>query len=297
MMSMQFFYMEHDFYAGQFTKTAFPKFDGFNETLALWFITWLNRSSQSYKDVLVRDFEKTFNNTEITLPITTSGDIDFKYMQDTIHELEQQRIHELETYLIAAGFTDCNLTTNEQAALNNLPTQHFKLFKIGELFNIKTGRDIIIGQTKDGDIPLISHQHENNGISKYIAHLSDRTLFDYKTTIPLADRGVFLATTQNQNFHIGTRVKALTFKDGEQTECTRLFFVTAINKLQTLFIDYLTNATDSLPDLEIALPTTPDNSIDYDFITDYINAIKKSTIQNLKDFIQQEHQAYLKAIN
>lgn len=31
------------------------------------------------------------------------------------------------------------------------------------------------------------------------------------------------ATTQKENFHIGTRIKALTFKDGEKSEAVRLF--------------------------------------------------------------------------
>ena len=39
------------------------------------------------------------------------------------------------------------------------------------------------------------------------------------------------ATTQKENFHIGTRVKALTFKDGEKSEavrfCRRLSWVDA----------------------------------------------------------------------
>ena len=31
---MQFFYMQKDFYAGQFTKTLYPKFNGLNATIA-----------------------------------------------------------------------------------------------------------------------------------------------------------------------------------------------------------------------------------------------------------------------
>lgn len=60
MMGMQFFYMAHDFYAGQFTKTAFPKFKGFNWRVALWFISWFNKSSKKYLGLLVREFEKAF---------------------------------------------------------------------------------------------------------------------------------------------------------------------------------------------------------------------------------------------
>ena len=60
MIAMQFFYMTHDFYAGQFTKTVFPKFDGFNERVALYFITLFNHYQIVLQSVLVRDFKSTF---------------------------------------------------------------------------------------------------------------------------------------------------------------------------------------------------------------------------------------------
>ena len=33
------------------------------------------------------------------------------------------------------------------------------------------------------------------------------------------------ATTHKENFHIGTRVKSLTFKDGEKSEAVRLLWI------------------------------------------------------------------------
>lgn len=151
--------------------------------------------------------------------------------------------------------------------------KRYNAFKIGGddgLFFISTGRDVIINRTKEGTIPLVSHQHDNNGITKYIEKLPNRKLFNYKDTIALADRGVFYATAQKENFYIGTRVKALTFKDGEKSEYIRLFFVTVINKLQIYFEEYLANATDKLPDLKIMLPVKENNTIDYDYMEEYI---------------------------
>lgn len=106
MMGMQFFYMQHDFYAGQFTKTAFPKFNTLNERIALYFITQLNKMKGVYLSVLVRDFEKVFNNTELSLPITASGEIDYAFMETAIRAMEKQCIarlkeafmHEQEVY-------------------------------------------------------------------------------------------------------------------------------------------------------------------------------------------------------
>jgi len=160
---------------------------------------------------------------------------------------------------------------------------NFKPKKIGEIFDIDTGRDVIIGRTKEGDIPLISHQHSNNGITRFIKKLDNRKLYNHKATIALADRGVFYATTQNKDFHIGTRVKALTFKDGEKSEKIRLYFVTAINKLQVLFSEYLNNATDKLPELEIILPLKDNDEIDYDYIEKYMDAITSGIIKKIRN--------------
>ena len=108
-----------------------------------------------------------------------------------------------------------------------------------------------------------------------------RKLYHHRKTIPVADRGVFLATTQDKDFHIGTRVKALTFKFGEQSKEIRLYFTAAINKLQVLFEEYLNNATDKFPDLEIKLPITPKGEIDFEFMENYIKAIEKLTIKSV----------------
>jgi hypothetical protein len=167
-------------------------------------------------------------------------------------------------------------------------SRNFKGFIIGGengLFDISTGRDVIIRDTKSGNIPLVSHQHEDNGISKYIKPLKNRKLFNHKNTIALADRGVFLATTQSRDFHIGTRVKALTFKTGEQSKRVRLFFVASINKLQVSFTEYSSNATNKLPKLKIYLPVTVEGAIDYEYM--------EEKIREIEDAFRSDVEAYL----
>lgn len=227
---------------------------------------------------------KKVKDIKISLPINENEQIDFDFMQNFIAELE--------AYLIAAGLSDYKLTKKEKQALDDFENRGgVAEFKIGDLFKISTGRDIIIGKTQEGDIPLISHQHENNGISKYIKHLENRILFNHKETLSVADRGVFLANTQKENFHIGTRVKALTFKSGQKSEAVRLFFVTAINKLQPLFEEYSQNATDNMPNLKISLPINANGEIDFDFMESFISGVQKTSIKGvieLKDKIIEQ---------
>ncbi|GAA9165201.1 restriction endonuclease subunit S [Helicobacter pylori] len=263
-------------------------------------------------------------NDKVILPLKptanaqTLEDIDFNFMEKFIAELEQCRLAELEqcrlaeleAYLKATGLSNTTLSNDEENALElfngknsgggggNTPCGlRWQSFKLGDLFEIYTGRDIIIGQTQQGDIPLVSHQHENNGITKTIKEIYNRTIFNYKQTIALADRGAFLATTQNKDFHIGTRVKALVFKNGEQDKKTRLFFTTCINKNQIMFLDYSSNATNKLPNLTISLPTTKNGKIDFHFMHTLINALMKQTIQGVVQYSKAKIQATKEAIS
>ena len=266
------------------------------ESVALYFCATIRKCGKKYG--YAYKWTKDFMEKELLLlPITKAGKIDYAYMESRIREMEESRIREMDAYLIVSGYENCKLTEEETEALSMLSCKRFCLFSIDSLFDIYTGRDIIIGRMKHGDIPLISHQHDNNGISKCIKKIDNRRLFNYSTTLSLADRGIFYATTQIQNFHIGTRVKALTFKNGAHKEELRLFFVTSINKLQVLFTDYLVNATDKLPSLEISLPVTPSGEIDYHFMETYIRAIEKLTIQRVKDWRAKEISATKDIVN
>ncbi|GAA7958085.1 restriction endonuclease subunit S [Helicobacter pylori] len=254
--------------------------------------------------------DKVILSLKPTANTQTLKDIDFHFMEKFIAELEQCRLAELEAYLKATGLSNTTLSNDEENALNvfngknsgggggNTPCGlTWQSFKLRDLFEIYTGRDIIIGQTQQGDIPLVSHQHENNGITKTIKEIYNRTIFNYKQTIALADRGVFLATTQNKDFHIGTRVKALVFKNGEQDKKTRLFFTTCINKNQIMFLDYSSNATNKLPNLTISLPTTKNGKIDFHFMHTLINALMKQTIQGVVQYSKAKIQATKEAIS
>ena len=280
------FYQIEPFWASDDVNVLYPKFQ-MNEKIALFFLSPLIKKGKTYGYAFKWTKEKMEKDT-ISLPVNKSGEIDFEFIES--------RVRELEEYLRVSNFSDCSLSLAEKNALLRAEnkTIRFEPVRIDKLFDIATGRDIIIGRTKEGAIPLISHQHDNNGISKRVSQIADRRLFNYETTIPLADRGVFLATTQAENFHIGTRVKALTFKNGKQSENVRLYFVTAINQLQVLFTEYLTNATDNLPNLHISVPVDDKGTINYAFMETYINAVKKENIARLKEFIEREHKAYLK---
>lgn len=120
---------------------------------------------------------------------------DFEYMERYIAELEQERIAELEQYLIATGLNDYTLTDEDKAVLSliesrwgneitgskNVGTvseQGYKEFVIGELFvkeNLKWRAkrkfnkklDISQDMNDEFNLPLCNAKFGNNGIMYY----------------------------------------------------------------------------------------------------------------------------------
>lgn len=191
MIGMQFFYMQKDFYAGQFTKIAIPKSFLLTQRLATYFISLLNKNQEPFKNVLVRDFKKVFNETKIQLPVKNS-EIDFKFMESFIAELEVERITELETYLLASGLKNYTLTVEEEQILNDFESGKFKwgVYELGDLFEInptkyyKLKNEEIISE--NGNIALISNSSSDNavmGFSNLKANNKGNTITCSDTTL------------------------------------------------------------------------------------------------------------------
>lgn len=161
----------------------------------------------------------------------------------------------------------------------------WKPFKISEIFHTYTGGDLIINTIQEGEIPVISHTAENNGIKIYSTEIEGQKMFDCEKTISLADRGTFFAAVQKHDFYIGTRVKALEFKDGKHSECILQFIATVINHEKFRFC-YGRNCTKGLDDLVIKLPEK-NEKVDYEFIEKYMNSLS-GNISDIPDYFLSE---------
>lgn len=95
LLQMKFFYMKHDYYAGQFTKTVRPLFDGFDESVGQYFSIWFNKSSEVYKRALVRDFDRLFYETTVEVP-KRNGAIDVDFIKRYMRIIEEMVIGKIE---------------------------------------------------------------------------------------------------------------------------------------------------------------------------------------------------------
>ena len=293
MMGMQFFYMAHDFYAGQFTKTAFPKFDGLNWRIALWFISWFNKSSKWYLGLLVRDFEKAFLETEITVPTNSDGSLALDFMES--------RIREMEAYLKVAGFEDCELTEKEKKAVECMKQGmvNFKTFYVTDdknrkrtnsVFNVKNSHNILQSSiiAGSGTIPYVTAGEGNNSIQTYISF--DESQIEEGNAIMIGGKTMIITYQAEDFFSNDSHNLVLYAKDDNlRKELIQLFLVASLNKsLKPIY-----SWGDSISKAKIIkdkfnLPITSTGSIDYKFMETYIRAIEKLTIQRVLDWRAKE---------
>ena len=271
---MKFFYMKHDFYAGQFTKTAFPLFEGFNERVALWFATWFNKSSEIYKNLLVRHFEQTFYDTIICVPF-----INGKVATDFIEE----RMRELEAWLRAAGFEDYNLTEGEQIALKEIDKLEYQIFNVEELFGKSTrGKRLKSADRVTGSLPFVTAGETDEGISAFIGNCV--TIFPANTTT--ID---MFGSAKYRNYEYGADDHIAVVHTQKLQEDAAIFVTSAIHKSShNGQFDYGKNfyAKDA-DELNILLPTkgvVPD----YSKMATIISAVKKLVIKDVAEYANKK---------
>ena len=237
---MDFFYRQNPWYAGQFVRKVIPKFD-ITPLVAPFFTAALNKLKPLLLSVLVRNVDKTFLDSELTLPITSSGEIDFDFMTSVISELEAKHTFDLDNFLLASGLND--LTPAEEKALNDYDNLKWGEFRLGTLFDrIKTKKlpfkaDALAKQPMGTyTLPCLTSSFKNQGLN-YFAPRNDATILKNVISMP-SNSDVYRAYYQSNEFTVLSDAYALRwiFNDDELTPNQYLFAVNCINKVTDLSI-------------------------------------------------------------
>jgi hypothetical protein len=233
----------------------------------------------------------------IHLPVTKKGNIDFVYMESRIREMEESRIREMEAYLKVAGFEDCELSVEENNALNrmNMETVQFRTFYVTDdkkkkrtngVFNVKNSHNILQSSivAGSGNIPYVTAGEGNNSISAYISY--DMEQIEKGNAIMIGGKTMVITYQENDFFSNDSHNLVLYAKDDNlRHELIQLFMVASLNKsLKPIY-----SWGDSISKAKIVkdkfdLPITPSGEIDYKFMETYIRAQEKLAIQKVKDW-------------
>ena len=320
------FYQSEPYFTGNRVKILKLKDENFKltEEVALYLIT-------AMKKVLVgltwgtSKNEVNFENRTICLPVTSSGEIDWQYMQERIAELEQERIAELEQeriaelehYLVASGLNDYELTEDDKSILatelfnsddaTKLPSENgcrkeARKFRVGDLFekvnprfygkpNTYIGRKSCTTTEPDAThtIPLTCAKHDNNGVMYY----GNSNLFESVANclVMIRDGAVSTGLVFAHEDPVGVLSHSYLMKCKDDVSFRSLLYVSSV-MTKTLYPRY--NRSDpsywdgKVENDRILLPVTYDGLPDWSFMEKYIRAVEKVVIKDVVDWKDEE---------
>jgi hypothetical protein len=231
-------------------------------------------------------------NLKINLPVNKIG-IDFDFMETFIAELEAERIAELEAYLTAAGLKDCELTPQEQKALDEFEDYKFSWgnYNIKSLFGASTrGKRLKSADRLSGYLPFVTAGESNEGVSAFIGN--DVTVFSANTTT--ID---MFGSAKYRNYEYGADDHVAVVHTENLPKHAAIFVTTAIHKSSyTGKFDYGRNfyAKDA-DELMISLPSK-NNKPDYSLMATLISAIQKLVIKDVVLFSERKITAHKQVV-
>ena len=223
-------------------------------------------------------------NSLINLPIKNNK-IDYEFMESFIAELEDQRIADIEAFLLATGLKDYNLTNEEQKVLEDFESGNFcwEEFSLGNLFDInptkyyKLKNEQII--SKNGNVPLISNSSTDNGVMGF----SNLTPLNLGNTITCSDTTLGADTMfYQENDFIGySHIQNLVPKFEEFDKLIANFIITSSRIATLKQYDYGNKFNrDAMNKTKIYLPST-NNNLNFRKMETFITAIQKLVIKDV----------------
>ena len=231
---------------------------------------------------------KVARNCKIQLPLKENAlafsnpcdnikNIDFDFMESFIRELEEERIRELNAYLLATGLKDYTLTPEEENALEAFKTVKWGEFEFKQIFNnIKQGRRLKKEDQKEGTIPFVMSGTTNTGVVGYISN-PVASFPSNSITVDIFGNTFY----RNYDFGAGDDTGVYWNDKENYSKDEMLFFTAAMGKSLFGKFDYGNKLRSSQSfDIKMQLPTK-NNKPDYATMETFIKAVEKLVIKDV----------------
>ena len=205
----------------------------------------------------------------ISLPITSTGEIDFNFMESFIRELN--------AYLEVTGLKDYTLTPEEEIALEAFSSLTWEEVAYNYIFNnIKQGRRLKKDDQIQGEIPFVMAGTTNTGLVNYISN----PIAKFPANSITID---IFGNTFYRNYSFGAGDDTGVYWNNKIKYSTKvmLFFACAMEKSVRGKFSYGNKLRSSQSlDFKMQLPTK-NNLPDYSIMETFISAIQKLVIQDV----------------
>lgn len=282
-------FQEEEYYCSQNINKLVPNFK-INKFIAMYLIPHIQRFVSKY-DGQQGGYKLNELKEHIIILPTKNNQIDFTYMENYIHVLEEERIHVLEAYLKVSELDTCKLTIDEENLLSKLNNKEikFKKFNITGLdgiFDVNNTHSIIQSSIvpNSGKYPYVTAGESNNSVDTYISYNTD--MLEKGNSIMIGGKTLVITYQEQDYFSNDSHNLALYLRKKEKpSQREQLFLISMLYK--SLKPKYTWGDSISKRKIQTEsfyLPVTQNDEIDYPLMETYIRAIEKKVIKNVVDW-------------
>lgn len=229
-----------------------------------------------------------YKDLEIILPILSNKEIDHSYIKNYINSINIVYKKLLVEFIKKQKLDNVNISKEEREAIKNINSHKVEKFKVSTLFDIHPTRSYPLTNDEllknKGNTPLVTNTSQNNGITDRISLYPTEkgNIITYSDTTN--SDAIFY---QPKDFIGYSHIQGLyPYKKDLWKENSLLYFVTLFRKSAKGQFNYGDKFNrKEAGNLNVLLPVQDNGEIDYEFMNNYINAIKKLNIQKILPLI------------
>lgn len=302
------FFQEQDFSASNIVVVLEPKNNTkLTKELALYLVAAIQKYASQFNWTHKYSVNRV-RKTKILFPVTSTDKLDTEYIANYIHKIEADYIRKIKAYLSVLGYkslSDCQLTNKDKEILQG--HKNTKKIKINDILEyIKTitvpypASELPKHYEKGFTRPGLTSGINNQGLTVYVPDNCQVT--NLQNVITISANGANSGATfyQEQLFTIVQDSYAIQVKKNIYNNITdeiNLFLTASLNKRLEEFSWNNKARWNKIKSLDIILPATSDNQIDFDFMDKYITAIEKKKVLKLKQFLDHKLDLYKQIVN
>lgn len=204
------------------------------------------------------------SHKSILLPVTSTGEIDYDFMEEYIKEVEEHKLEEYQNFA-AKRLNECK--TNERS-VEQLEEKEWKDFHLTDIFEIKAGKRLTTANMLKGSRPFIGASDSNNGITNFVSN--ENVSLDKNVL------GVNYNGSVVENFYhpyeciFSDDVKRFHLKNWEDNNFVLLFMKRIILQQKTKFLYAYKFNEKRMKSQNILLPIDSAGNPDYAYMENYI---------------------------
>ena len=242
-----------------------------NRYISLFIATQITQQKEKYS-YGYKLKEERLKRQIIQLPIDSSGQPDYKFMEDFMRDIERD--------ILKNYFEFISPRLKQKTKKVNFEGHEWKEFRLGEIFSeFKRGKRLKIADHVHGKIPYVSSSGINNGVDAFIGN--NGGVRKFKNCLTIANSGS-VGKTFFHDYQFIASDHVTMMKSGNMNKYSYLFISVLMQRLQEKYSFNREINDKRIKHEVILLPVDEIGQPDYKFMEDYIKNLEHEI---LKEFI------------